>query len=82
MARARARVPDAARSLLRSDWEKVIGEAALGKEDTQIAMMYLLDAIPQIDIGVELNLDRTTVSRRLTKILPRIERTARKLNIM
>lgn len=82
MARARARLRESAADLLRSDWETVIDEAALGIEDTKIAKMYLLDAIPQVEIGVEVGLERSTVSKRLSKILPKVERTARKLNIM
>lgn len=81
MARARARVPESLSDLTRSDWERVIFQATLGQEDTKIATMYLLDAIPQIDIGIELGLERSTVSRRLPKILSKIERTARKINI-
>lgn len=81
MAKARAHVPESLSGLLRSDWEAVINEAALGKEDTKIAKMYLLDAIPQIDIGVEVNLSRSAISKRILKILDKIERTARKMNI-
>lgn len=83
MAKARARVPERAKDFLRSDWEVVIAQAALGVEDTKIATMYLLDAIPQVDIGAEVGLERSAVSKRITtKIMPKIERTARKLNIM
>lgn len=81
MAQARVHVPASLDGLLRSDWEAVINEAALGEENTKIAKMYLLDAIPQIDIGVELNLSRSAVSKRMLKILSKIERTARKMNI-
>lgn len=81
MARARARVPDSLDEFTRSDWETVIQEAALGLEDTQIARMYLLDAIPQVEIGAAVNLERSTVSRRLLRIIDRLERTARKLHI-
>lgn len=80
MGKARARVPEELSQLLRSDWEKIILQANLGKEDTKIAEMYLLDAIPQIEIGAELNLTRSTVSRRLLKILDKVERTASKIN--
>lgn len=81
MARARARVPARLAEFTRSDWEAVIREAALGVEDTQIAMMYLLDAIPQIDIGAALSMDRSTVSKRLPRIIDKLERTAKKLHI-
>ncbi len=66
----------------RSDWELVIREAALGVEDTRIAELYLLDAVPQIEIGAELQIDRSTVSRRLVRIIDRIERTSNKMKIV
>ena len=72
MGKARAHVPEELSQLLRSDWERIILQANLGKEDTKIAEMYLLDAIPQIEIGAELNLTRSTVSRRLLKILDKV----------
>ncbi len=79
MGKARVRAPESLSQLLRSDWEKIISQANLGLEDTEIAEMYLLDAIPQIEIGVALNLTRSTVSRRLLNILDKVERTARKI---
>lgn len=82
MGKARARVPGSLDGLLRSDWETAISQAALGKEDTKIAEMYLLDAIPQVEIGAELDLDRSTISKRLPKIIDRVERTATKLNMI
>lgn len=57
----------------RTEWEKIIDNAALGKEDTQITKMYLLDYIPQIEIAVEVGLTRSTVSRRLSHALDKIE---------
>lgn len=81
MAKARVRVSESLDGLLRSDWEKLIREAALGIEDTQIAKMYLLDAIPQVDIGAELGLERSTISKRLHRIIDRVERTAEKLHM-
>lgn len=81
MAKARARADISKADFTRSEWETVIREAALGVENTRIAEMYLLDAIPQVDIGAELNLDRSTVSKRLPKIIDKVERTARKLGI-
>lgn len=82
MARARARVPRSLDGLTRSGWERVIREAALGAEDTRIAEMYLLDAVAQVDIGAELDMDRSTVSKRLPRIVDRVERTAKKLGII
>lgn len=81
MARARAHVPESFRRFTRSDWEAVIREAALGEENTRIARLYLLDAIPQVEIGAELGLVRSTISRRLPGILDKVEHTARKMNL-
>lgn len=82
MARARVRASAGnLNGLLRSEWEDLIREAALGIEDTKIAEMYLLDAIPQVDIGAELGLERSTVSRRLHRIIDKVERTAEKLHM-
>ena len=85
MGKARARKGASellAKNMLRSDWERVIDEAALGVEDSKIARLYLLDAIPQIEIAAELNLDRSTISKRMPRIVSRIERAARKMNII
>lgn len=85
MGRARARKSASdllAQNLIRSDWERVIEEAALGLEDSKIARMYLLDAIPQIEIAAEINLDRSTISKRMPRIIARIERAAVKMNIL
>lgn len=81
MAKARVNVPASLEELLYDDWELVIKQANLGKEDTKIAEMYLLDAIPQVDIGVVVGLERSTVSRRLLGIMDKVERTARKMGI-
>ncbi len=81
MARARARAPISNAGFTRSEWETVIREATLGIENTLIAEMYLLDAIPQVEIAAELNLDRSTVSKRLPKIMDKVELTAKKLGI-
>lgn len=81
MARARARVPRSLEGFTRSDWAAVIREAALGVEDTRIAEMYLLDGIAHVDIGEEVGLSRSVVSKRMLRIIDKVERTARKLNI-
>lgn len=82
MARARVRVSESLDRLLRSDWEIVISQAALGEEDTKIATRYLLDAIPQVEIGAEIGITRSAVAKRLPKIIDKIERAATKLNMI
>ena len=81
MAKARVRASISDSGFTRSEWDGLIREAALGIEDTKIAEMYLLDAIPQVDIGAELGLERSTVSRRLHRIIDKVERTAEKLHM-
>lgn len=81
MARARCRLPLGLADLLKSEIEAAINEANLGRDDTLIAKMYLIDKIPQIDIGIELDLDRSTISKRLPNILGKVEHTAHKMNI-
>ena len=64
---------------------EIIEQAALGEEDTFIATRYLLDGIPQIEIAEELgdkfekSYNRSTISRRLPRIIHKIERTSIKL---
>lgn len=82
MAKARARVPKSLEDFTRSDWEKAIWEASLGIENTRIAEMYLLDGIPHVEIGAELGLSRSAVSKRLPSIVDKIERTAHKLHMI
>lgn len=82
MAQARARIGEDLHDLLRSDFEEVIEQANLGCENTIIAKRYLLDAIPQIEIAVELGYERSTISKRIPKIVQKIERTAHKLHML
>ena len=86
IAKARVRsLSDGLDDLLRSDWVEVIDQAALGEEDTYIATRYLLDGIPQIEIAEELgdqfekSYNRSTISRRMPKIIRKIERAAIKM---
>lgn len=76
--RARGGLPPALDGLLASQVAEAIREANLGRSDTHIAQRRYLDRLPQIDIAVELGLDRSTVSRRLNGIETRVSRTARK----
>ena len=79
--RARGRLPAELDGLLSSQISFIISEANLGLSDRQIAERYYLDRLPQIDIAVEMGFDRTTVTKRLKGIAPRICMTANKLNI-
>lgn len=59
----------------------MIRQANLGIEDTEIARRYLIDQVPQIDIAFEIGLERSTVSKRIPRILERAQKTAEKLYI-
>lgn len=79
MPKARIKLPPELAGLLRSDLERVITEANLGKEDTGIATKYLIEQIPQIDIAEELGMDRSTISMRVKGILRKLAKTAGKI---
>lgn len=72
MYRARVRLPVELGELLKRDLETAIDQANLGEEDTLIARRYLIDQVPQIDIATEIGMERSTVSRRLPRILGRV----------
>ena len=77
---ARVRLPGSLGQLLRSEMEEAISEANLGNSDSLIAKRYLIERIPQIDIAIELDLERSTISRRMPSIIERVEKTAQRLS--
>ena len=77
---ARVRLPGSLGQLLRSEMEIAISEANLGNSDSLIAKRYLIEHIPQIDIAIEMDLERSTISRRLPRIIQKVEETAQLLN--
>lgn len=79
MAAARVRLPDSLDGLMRSQMEMAIREANLGNDDTDIAKRYLIDQIPQIEIAAEFGWERSTISRRISRILLKVENAADKL---
>ena len=79
MAAARVRLPDSLDGLMRSQMEMAIREANLGNDDTDIAKRYLIDQIPQIEIAAEFGWERSTISRRISRILLKVENDADKL---
>ena len=54
--------------LTRTEIEKVLYEANLGTENEKIERLYFVEKLPQLDIGMELMLDRKTVGVRLKEI--------------
>ena len=61
-------------TLTRSAWERVLYEANLGRTDTEIARLYFIDRVPQIEIAAELGFERKTIGARLRQIEQRVER--------
>lgn len=82
MARSRVNLPGELKGLLAGDWERVINEAMLSAEDKEIVRLYIVEQLPQVDVAGELHLDRSTVSRRMDKILTEARRTARRLDLI
>lgn len=79
---ARPRLPHSFELLLRCELEEAIYQSNLGEIDSAVAKKYLIDRVPQIDIAIEFDCDRSTISKRLPKILRRIEKTAHRLNFI
>lgn len=79
---ARVRLPDSLGQLLRSEMETAISEANLGNSDSLIAKRYLIEHIPQIDIAIEMDMERSTVSKRMPYIIKRVEQTAQRLKLV
>lgn len=77
--RARMTLPPELEHMTRQGMETVIREANLGREDTQIARLYYVDKLPQVDVATELYLGRATVQRRLPEIMRKMQRTSSKL---
>lgn len=81
MPKARIRMPKELEGLLASDWKHVLEEATLGAEDAEIARLYIIERMPQVDVAAEMSLDRSTVSRRVEGILDKARRVAVKLEL-
>ena len=82
MARERVHLPADLQGMLTGDWERVMAQAMLSAEDRTILRRYVLDRMPQIDVAAELHMDRSTISRRMPKILNEARRAAKRLNMV
>lgn len=76
---ARIKVPPELAGLTRAGMENVIYQANLGQENAQIAKLYFVDKLPQVDVATELYIGRATVQRRLPDIVARMRATSQKL---
>lgn len=73
MTQAKPRLPHELSGLTRSEWDNLIYEANLGKEDAEVARRYFIDKECQIDIAIDKDTDRTQISRRLKRTRRRLE---------
>ncbi len=73
MTQAKLRISPELACLSRSAWENLIYEANLGTEDADMATRYFIHRQCQIDIAIDKDLARTTVTERLGKARKRIE---------
>lgn len=73
-------LPESLDALLKFEMEEAIDQANLGRDDTFIAKRYLIDQWPQIDIAAELGWGKSTVSRRMPRILRKVESASRGIN--
>ena len=82
MASARVNIPEDLSGLLHSEWERVIEETGYSREDAEIVRRYIVGKLPQIDVAVELCMERSTLSRRLPGIYSRARQTAKRLDMI
>ena len=82
MASARVNIPADLSGLLQSEWERIIQESGYSKQDAEIVRRYVLEKVPQIDVAIDLCMERSTLSRRLPGIYARARQTAEKLKIL
>lgn len=79
MTASRIKMPHSLELLLRYEVEQAIEQANLGNFDTFVAKKYLIEQVPQIDIAEELGYERTTVTKRMPRIIERVDRAAVRL---
>ena len=68
--------------LLQGEWEQIISQAGYSEQDAEIVRRYVMDKTPQIDVAVELDMARSTITRRLPQIYARARHTAAKLQMI
>ncbi len=79
MTASRCKLPHSLELLLRVEMEQAIEQANLGTFDTFVAKKYLIEQVPQMDIAEDLGYDRTVITRRLKRIVERVEWAAIRL---
>ena len=75
--RARVKLPPELDCLTPNQLDNLIHDSNLGLADTHIAQRAMIDQLMHIDIAVEMGIDRSTVSRRLRKLTPKVVERAK-----
>lgn len=65
---ARGKLPKGFSDLPYKERCRIVNNAPLGKTDRKIAALYFLDELPQVEVAIEVHMDRSAVSRRLPRI--------------
>lgn len=73
MGEARPRIPAEMERLTRPQWEALIYDANLGIEGTEIAKMYYIDHIAQMDIAAAKKCERKSIGNRLHNSMGKIK---------
>ena len=79
---ARVRIPLELAGLLQSEWEQIIEQAGYSGQDAEIVRRYVLGKEPQIDVAIDLDMARSTITRRLPQIYARARHTAKRLQMI
>lgn len=79
MASARINLPPDLEGIHLFQLEDCIRQANLGAVDRDMARMYLIGHMPQVEIAAELGYSRTTVGKRIKKAVDKIAATNRRL---
>ena len=88
MSKARPRLPEELEDLLEREWQEVIKQTPLNRQDKFIATQYLIYGMAQVDIAAEMynelgyEVHRNTIGRRLPAIISKVERAARKMGLI
>lgn len=75
---AKGKLPKELAALMLNERVAAIKQSGLGRLDEEIAMRYFVDRLPHADVAEIVGRERSTVTRRLKDITPRVCRTAAK----
>jgi DNA-binding MarR family transcriptional regulator len=76
---ARIRLPSLLEVLTKRELIRAIEESALSRTDEKIAKRRLVEKCEIIDIACELGYERSTISKRLKRIILRVEEIAERI---